>query len=139
MALNNVAEDIRTILNDAAKGASGTDLFSFQWGFGASGDEIDKQILVTHTDDTIAMIKDEYENPNFNIMVRGETQEGAKSVHDRARDIYEFLIQEKRQIINGTEYIEFAPIAGLQPLGKDANNRFVFSMNFFTFRNSIGV
>ena len=139
MALNSVSEDIRTLLNTNAKGVEGTDLFSFQWGSGNKGAEVDKQIMVRDTDPIPALIKDEYENPTFQILVRGGTNEGVKSVYDRARDIYEFMIQQLRQTINGVEYVEFAPVvSGILHLGKDDNNRHVYSMNFFTYRISIG-
>lgn len=140
MSLNAVSEDIKKLLQDNAAtiGLTGIPITSFQWRSGADGDEIDNQVLVLDTGNIEALIKDEYENPTFNIMVRGDTQEGVKSTHDRARVIYEFMLQEKRKTINGTEYIEYAPLAdGIQPMGKDECNRFVYSMTFFTYRNSI--
>lgn len=138
MALNSVSEDVRTMLDAGGKGTSGLDLFSFQWGSSIDGDEVDSQILVTDTGNIEAQVKDEYENPTINIMVRGGTSEGFKAVHDRARDIYEYMIQQVRQTLNGTEYVEFAPIVDqIIPIGKDENNRVVYTMNFYTFRNSI--
>ncbi len=138
MALNSVSEDVRTMLDAAAKGVAGTDLYSFQWGSSADGKEVDKQILVVDTQDVDAPIKDEIEQPTFVIFVRGNTNERVIDVYNRARDIYQFMITQIRQTLNGIEYVEFAPIGGLLPNGKDANNRFVYSMNFFTFRDSIG-
>lgn len=138
MALNSVAEDVRTLLNANSKGTEGTDLFSFQWGSADDGDEIDKQILVIELGSDDGGLKVELEIPTFQILVRGDTNEGVKSVHDRARDIFEFMCQQVRQTINGTEYVEFEPQGGPIPLGKDDNNRHLYSMNFFTFRESIG-
>lgn len=137
MSLNAVSEDIRTLLGDNSKGVSGTDLFSFQWGSAEGGEEVDSQILIIDTDGIDSPVKDEIEQPVFIIYVRGGTNEGVKSVHDRARDIYEFMITEPTQFINSTEYLQFAPVGGLVPLGKDASNRFGFSMNFFTYRQSV--
>lgn len=137
MALNAVSEDVRTLLDANAKGVQGMDLFSFQWGSAANGKEINKQILVTDAPPIDFPIKDEGEQPVINIMVRGETKESVLSVYDRARDIYEFMIQRPTETINGLEYRQFAPIGGLINIGKDGNNRFVFSMNFFTYRCSI--
>ncbi len=133
MSMASVAEDIRVLLNDNGKGTSATDLFSFQWG-ALKGVEIDKQIMIRETDSVDALIKDEYEQPVFNILVRGDIGEKVKSVHDRARDIYEFLLVRTREEINNNEYVQFAPMGGLVPMGKDANNRAVFSMTFYTFR-----
>lgn len=137
MALNSVSEDIRQLLNDNSKGTQGTDLFSFQWGSGFEGAETQAQILVIDTQNIDVIDKLYYERPTFLIYVRGSTTESNKAVYDRARDIYEFMIQQVRQEINGTEYIEFEPVDGPRNLGKDENNRFTYSMNFSTFRDSI--
>ena len=139
MSLNSVAQDIVTLLHIGTKGVAGTDLFPFEWGAASNGDEINKQILVRHTDDVDNGHKTEHEQPTFNILVRGLTSENYVTVHDRARDIYEFMVQQVRQTLNGTEYIQFTPIGGLIPIGKDSNDRVVFSMSFYTFRDSIGV
>ena len=138
MSLNNVAEDIRALLASESKGESGVDLFSFQWGSDVKGAEIDGQIMIMDNGQLADFsLKESHEQPSFTIYVRGETSESEKAVHDRARDIYEMMLQEKRQIINALEYVEFTPIGGLLPLGKDASNRVSYSMNFYTFRCAI--
>lgn len=137
MSLNAVAEDIRQLLADnaATLGLTSIPITAFQWKSGANGDEIDSQVLVLDAGNIDSLIKDEYENPTFEIRTRGDTQEGVKIVHDRARGIYEFMIQEPRKTINGTEYIEYAPITdSILSAGKDKSNRFVYSTIFFTFR-----
>lgn len=140
MSLNAVSEDIKKLLQDNAAilGLTGIPITSFQWRSAADGIEIDNQVLVLDTGNVDALIKDEYENPTFTIEVRGDTQEKVKSVYDRARGIYEFMLQEKRKTINGTEYLEYAPFSdGIKAMGKDKSNRFVYLMIFFTFRDSI--
>lgn len=137
MALNSVSQDIRQLLNDNSKGTQGTDLFSFQWGSGFEGAETQKQILVLDGQNINVELKDEYENPVFIIYVRGATNESQKSVYDRARDIYEFMIQEPTQTINTVEYLQFKDIGGMVALSKDENNRFTYVMNFFTWRCSV--
>lgn len=137
MSLNAASEDIRAMLHTGLFGVSGTDLFSLEWGTALNGKEVDKQILVVDTEDVDSSIKDEYEQPTFTIFVRGSTSESMKVVHDRARALYEFMIQQVRQTLNGTEYVEFAPVTGLLSLGRDNNNRAVYSMNFFTFRSPL--
>ena len=137
MALNSVSEDIRQLLDTNSKGTQGTDLFSFQWGSDASGVERGKQILVIDGQSIDVELKDEYENPVFIIYVRGDTNESRKSVYDRARDIFEFMIQEATQTINAVEYLQFKDIGGMVGLSKDENNRFTYSMNFFTWRCSV--
>lgn len=137
MALNSVSEDIKTLLDDNSKGIAGTDLFSFQWGSGSSGSETQSQILVIDTTPLDVELKDEYENPTFNIYVRGSTAETPKDVYDRARDIYEFMLTQPTQEINGVEYLQFKDIGGLNALSKDENNRHTYMMNFFTWRCSV--
>lgn len=138
MALNSVSEDVRQLLNDNSKGTQGTDLFSFQWGSGFEGAETQKQILVLDTGNIVALVKDEYEQPTFSIQVRGSTVESVKTVYDRARDIYEFMIQQPRTTINTVLYYEFAPALNeILSLGKDENNRYTYQLNFFTYRCSI--
>lgn len=138
MSLSSVAEDIRILLGTAGKGTAGTDLFSFQHGSGAAGAEQDKQIVVTDTGNIDVILSRDYENPTFQITVRGGRNESVKTVYDRARDIYEFMISQDRQTINTNEYAIFEPLGGLVPAGKDKNNRHVYTMNFYTLRASIG-
>jgi hypothetical protein len=138
MPLTSVSEDIRVLLDANGFGVSATDLFSHQWGSGLNGAEIDKQILVRDNGDIDALDKTIYETPTFTILVRGGAKESFSTVRLRARTIYETMLQEERQVINGNEYVQFAPQGGLLPIGKDASNRWVFTMNFFTFREAIG-
>jgi hypothetical protein len=138
MSLNSVSEDIVTLLNANSKGVEGTDLFSFQWGSDTSGEEVDKQILVMDGQSIDVELKEEYENPVFLIYVRGSTNEPIKTVYDRARGIYEFMLSQATQTINAIEYLQFKDIGGLAALTKDGNNRFTYVMNFFTYRCSIG-
>lgn len=137
MALNAVCEDIRAMLNTDGKGVSGSDLFSFQWGSAVSGKEVDKQIMIRDLEPVDALIKDEYEQPYFQILVRGAAGESLKAVHDRARGIYEHMITQPRRTLNGTEYVQFAPSGGIIGQGMDGNNRAVYAMTFFTYRDSV--
>lgn len=137
MSLNAVSEDIRSLLNTSLFGVDGVDLFSLEWGTSSDGQEVDKQILITDSDEIDASNKTAYANPTFIIWVRGSKNESHKSVHDRARDIYEFMLQQVRQTLNGNLYIQYAPQGGLISLGKDDNKRVVYSMNFFTYREPL--
>lgn len=138
MSLNAVCEDVRSLMHAAGKGSQGVDLFSMQWGSANGGGEIHKQILVIDREPLDALIKDEYENPVFEVLVRGNVAENVLTVHDRARDIYQWFIGLPRQEVGPVTYIQFAPVGGMIPLGKDQNNRSVFSMTFFTYRESTG-
>lgn len=135
-----ISEDIRFLLNDNAAtiGIVGIPLSSFEWKTGKNGKEIDKQILVIDTGYIDTDQKDIYEQGTFAIFVRGKKIESAKEVHDIARAIYEFLISRPSEDINGTGYLQYEPTDdNLMQLGKDANNRHSYVMNFFTFRNPI--
>lgn len=132
-----VSEDIKSLLGTNSFGVDGTDLFAYEWGSAIEGDEVDKQTLILDDDSIDSDLKECYEQPVFVIMVRGDRNEGGKIVRDIARAIWEFLIAQPTQTINGTDYLEFEPIGGMIPLGKDKNKRFVYSMSFFTFRDPI--
>lgn len=139
MSLNSVSEDIVKIINTATGfGIAGTDLFAFEWGTKLDGAEVNKQTMITDLASIDAPISEEHENPVFLILVRGDTKEARKTVHDRARALYQFILQENRQTINGILYLPFAPVGGLVPLGTDDNNRVIYSMTFFTYRQSLG-
>ena len=138
MSLNSPAEDIVTRINLATGfGVAGTDLFAFEWGTKTDGNEIDKQTMVVDTGGIDTTEKD-VENPTILIQVRGTTSEPRKVVHDRARALFQFMLQEVRQTINGIVYLPFAPVGGIIPMGTDSNNRVIYSMTFFTFRQSLG-
>jgi len=138
MTLAAVSEDIRTLLAGGGLGLTdGTDLFSFEWGTDDEGEEIDSQTLIVDTEPMDTDLKETYEQPTFVILVRGSVDEGGKAVHDRARAVYEFMLARVTQTINGVDYLEFEPIGGLYPIGRDSNSRFVYSMNFYTFRDPI--
>lgn len=135
MTLAAVSTDIKTLLDANGFGTDGDDLFAFEWGSDIKGAEIDKQTLILDTEAIPSDLKKLYEQPVFLILVRGTKNEAAKTVHDRARAIWEFLIIQETQDINGVSYLQFEPIDGMIPLGRDGNKRFVYSMTFYTFRN----
>ena len=139
MTMNAVSEDIKTLLNGEVSLSltDGTDLFAFEWGNGEDGAEIDQQVLILDTEALDSELKNLYENPTFQIIVRGAKNESGKEVHDRARPIYDFLRQQLTQDIGSVSYLQFEPIANVLPLGKDDNGRHGYSMNFYTFRNPI--
>lgn len=132
--MNSVAFDVMTFLNDNAIGTTGTDLFCFEWGH-ASQEEIDKQVLVLDQEAVDSPLKNTYEQPVIQVLVRGSKRESGKTVYARARAIFNLLIAQSTVTINGTDYLEFEPLSNVTPIGRDANNRFMVSLNFYTFRN----
>lgn len=132
--MNSVSFDIMQFLEANAFGVAGTDLFSFEWGM-SSGSEVDRQILVLDQEALDSPMKEQYEQPIFQILVRGEKSESGRLVYDRARAIFEFMIAQPTQAINGEDYLQFEPIGNVVQLGRDDNDRYNVSMNFYTFRN----
>lgn len=129
--VNSVAQDVAQLLNDNALGILATDLFAFQFA-----DGIDAQTLVMETDAIPTEDKDQYEQPMFQVLVRGARQGPPATSYAIAKAAHEFLIAQPELVtINSTDYLGFEPLAGIAPLGRDENNRFVYSMNYYTFRN----
>lgn len=128
---NSVAQDIVTLLSDNALGTIGTDLFGMQWG-----DGIDAQTLVIETGGVDTENKEQYEQPTFQILVRGAKLGAINTLYATIKSIHEFLIEQPELVtINTTDYLGFEPVSGINPLGRDDNNRFVYSSNYFTYRN----
>ncbi len=130
--MNAVSFDIATLLNANALGVFGTDLFAMAWD-----EEVDAQTLVMDQMGNSSALKEVYENPNFQILVRGEKGADINISYGIIRATHEFLIEQPSTIINGEDYLEFEPLGTIGPLGRDENDRPVWSMNYYTFRNPI--
>ena len=133
--MNAVCFDIATLL--AANGfgtfnVDGGNIYAFAWN-----ESIDGQILVLDSGNIGVPLKDFNENPMFQILVRGKKGADINTSHTLIRSIHEFLIVQIRQIINLTEYVEYEPMTGIIPLGRDKNDRAVFSSNYYTYRESL--
>lgn len=129
--VNSVAQDVATLLEDNALGTIGTDLFGMQWG-----DDIDSQTLVIETGAIDTENKEQYEQPTFQILVRGVRQGAINTLYATIKAIHEFLIEQSELVtINSTDYLGFEPVSGVIALGRDDNNRFVYSSNYYTYRN----
>lgn len=130
--MNPVSFDIMTLLSDNAFGVISTDLFAMGWGEG-----IDSQILIMDVAGGDSPLKEVYENPHFQIIVRGEKNADFLTAYGRIKSIHEFLISLPTGAINGTDYLEFEPFSTIAALGRDDNDRAIFSMNYYTFRDPI--
>ena len=130
MTTNAIYVDIATLLNDNGFGTIGTDLFGGEWGIG-----VDAQTLVLDGVGIPSDLKEVYEQPSVQILVRGEKNQAAHLVYSKAKAISDFLVTLSESVtINTTEYKGFEPSSNIAPLGKDANERHSYSMNFSTFR-----
>jgi len=134
MTLNAVSVDIVTLLDDNSFGTAGTDLFGMEWGQ-VNGQDVDNQILVIDTSGVPSDLKDLYEQPAFQILVRGDRKKSTKDVHDQIRAIHEFLMAQGTIIINTTSYREFEYNSLPNAVGRDENDRYVYSANYWTYRN----
>lgn len=130
---NAVSIDIMTFLAANGFGVIGTDLFAMAWGEG-----VDAQILIMDTGGIDTDLKLVVENPTFQILARGDKNIDINATFGVIRSAHEFLISAKDPVISGTAYIGgFEPRGIINSLGRDNNDRVMFSANYFTFRDPI--
>lgn len=129
--MNATYFDVAALLDlEGSFGASGVDLFSGEWG--SPG----KQVLVMEGIGTPSTLPNSYEQAGVQILVRGGKRESDHSVYLRAKAISDYLLSLSDCVtINATVYKGFEESSNIAMLGKDENERFVYSMNFVTWRN----
>ena len=121
---------IAFFLSDNGFGTLGTDIFGGEWG------QVDKQILVLNGVGAGADPKELFENPGLQIIVRGNKREADHLVYTAAKAVSDFLLALPDAVeISGVCYTGFEESSNIANLGKDENERFLYSMNFTTFRN----
>lgn len=126
--------DVMTLIEDNNLGVPEDNLFGGEWG------KPDEQILVLEGVGVPSDLKESFENPGIQILVRGPVAGQEKSrdidVYTKAKAVYDLLVsQDDSVLINDVCYTGFEPTSNIAPLGKDENERFMYSMNFTTFRN----
>lgn len=126
--------DVMTLIEDNNLGVPEDNLFGGEWG------KPDEQILVLEGVGVPSDLKESFENPGVQILVRGPVAGQEKSrdidVYTKAKAVYDLLVsQDDSVLINDVCYTGFEPTSNIAPLGKDENERFMYSMNFTTFRN----
>ena len=130
--MNPIYADAAFFLQANGFGTLGSDLFGGEWG-----EKIDKQTLCLNGIATPSDLKNLYEPQSLQILVRGDKLERDLDVYSRAYDIRKFLLSQPENInMNGTCYKGFEEGSNLAQLGKDDNQRFIYSMNFTTSRNA---
>lgn len=135
--MNPVYYDVTSFLQANGFGTIGTSLAGGEWNRAINGKEIDRQTLVLEGVGIPSDLKDLYEQPSVQILVRGDKIERDVDVYRRAYDIRKFLLSQPETVeLNGTCYKGFEEGSNLAPLGKDDNQRHIYSMNLFTWRNS---
>lgn len=125
--MNAVSVDVMALLAANALGVISTDLFAMEWGEG-----VDEQTLILDTGGVASPLKEAYEQPTFQVLTRGKRKEDANTSYQTSRAIYEFLIAQP----TATGLMEFEPTGGPpELLGRDENDRMIYSCNYYTFRN----
>ena len=125
--------DVATLLGSGIASLTlGTNLFGGEWSAG-----VDKQVLCIEGVGVPSEQKELYEQPSVQILVRGDKNQPDYRVYNMAKEISDFLLQQPECVkINDTDYKGFEVGSSIAPLGKDENERFVYSMNFFSWRNA---
>lgn len=123
-----VSKLVAEILQTAALGTISTDLFYMALG----PDDKNDQIVIYDNEGFTSQLPEQFEQPAFQVVVRGDKDADAEVAYNRARAIYEFLIL----FTGGVEFTGFEPIGSINALGRDENTRPQFTMNFYAFRNS---
>lgn len=138
MTVNAVAFDIVTLLDTNFPSlTTGTNLFGQEWGH-VDGQDVDAQICVIDGEPIASPLKQQYEQPVFQVLSRGGRGQNSLTAYNTLRAVHEFLIQQPELIaVNGCEYVGFEPQGGIAPLGRDDNDRMVYSIRYYTFRNPI--
>lgn len=128
--MNPTYFDVMTLLEANSFGVDGVSLFGGEWGSPS------QQILVMEGVGFPSPLTGLYEQPGVQILVRGEKGEADIDVYLRAKPISDFMLAQPEDLdINGTCYKGFEEGSNLAPLGKDSNERFTYSQNFYTWRN----
>lgn len=132
MSLIPVYVSICEYLHQNNFGNIGDDIFGGEFG------DPDSQILVRSGDGQPAVPKDQYLNVDIQILVRGNKRQSDPEVYAVGKKIFDFMILTPDQIeIDGVCFTGFEPITNLASLGKDENERFIYTMNFSTYTNPI--
>ena len=132
MSLNAPSFDIATLLDTNAFGTLGTDLFAMAWG-----DGVDSQLLVLDSGSIDRGQQLQSEQPLFQILARGAPGGDIATTHELLRDVHEFLLPLDTTTINGLEYLGFYTISAPTGIGRDENDRAVYTANYSSFRNPI--
>ena len=122
--------DIMYLLAGAGFGSIGTDIYGGEWG------EPDGQILCLEGVGVPSDLPELYEQPAVQILVRGSKRETDLDVYTRAKAVSSFLLsQSDCTLANGHSYKGFEEGSNLAPLGKDSNERFIYTANYYSWRN----
>lgn len=130
MPSNPVYYDVLTLLAAGGFGTIGAQLFGGEWG------SPNAQILVLDGPGFPSAQPGVYEQPGVQILVRGEKGGRDIDVYREAKRVHDYLLtQPDSANVNGVCYKGFEANSNIAALGKDDNERFIYSANFYTWRN----
>lgn len=131
MSLIAPSVHVAQYLGENAVGSLGDDLFAGEWG------RSDSQILVLDgVGGPAADPKELYEHVGIQILCRGAKRDTHAAVYAKAKEVSDFLLLSPESIeIDTVCYLGFEPSSNVVNLGKDKEERFIFSANFLTYRN----
>ena len=130
--MNSPAYDISDKINADGQASLGVDLFSAEWG------KPNQQFLVLDGVSAPSDLVFTYEEVGVQIITRGEKNEPQNEVYLRAKTLSDYLLNlPDNWDVNGCGYKSFEPTSNIAALGKDANERHTYSMNFFTYRAGV--
>ena len=130
MTKRPIAQDIADLLAANSLGTVGQDIFMFGWG-----EKEESQFLILETGGFDPELQESLERLSFQVLYRGKKAESALIGYEKMREVYEFLNGQLNVVVEGTCYPQFNPLAPPAGIGQDDEDRFIFSMNYVTYRN----
>jgi hypothetical protein len=130
MLPNSPAKDIAILLDSENIAVLGENLFAY-------GAELKKgaQLVVIDTGGIESQQPQTYRTPTFQLLCFGEVGAGADSAYELVKSAELFLLNKTQAIIQGTCYAQFLQRGDLAYLGKDENDRPVWSGNYLCDRS----
>ncbi len=124
--------DLANYLAANGFGTMGDDIWAGEWG------PTNRQLMLMNGVGVPSDIKELFENPGIQIFARGDKRDADHVVYAAAKAVSDFILSLPDNIeIQGVCYTGFEPTTNIANIGKDSNERFIYSMNFSTFRNRI--
>ncbi len=128
--MNPFSEDLKDMLEaESALGLTfGTDLF-----IGSEPPEPDQCVTIYDTGGQSPDVHIEYRRPTAQVRVRSNAYRDGWVL---ANDILEALNGKHEETWNSTRYLTIWTLSDVLYIGKDQNDRFLFTVNFLTHRTS---
>lgn len=133
--MNAASFDIATLLSAngfGVFGGVGANLGAMAWL-----EDVDEQVVVLDSGSIDRPLALQSEQPTFQILARGKRGDDMNVAYGTIRAIHEFLLPLSTTVINGEDYLSFFPTSAPTGIGRDKNDRAVFTANYYTFRNPL--